>query len=254
MGECYSSILFILQFFVLINNNLVIKNMKKSSKILLGTFFLMILFSTITSFNVVAIDDPEDPVDVPGDSIQTQVEANTAVTYRFRNRTRLRVSTDVNLNLNLDCDALRIGVKDFAVEIEGTGDLQMTMTCNEENPENGLMLGNTYQMRNRNRYQYQEGFVVDIECNGTLTRARLRIRATNENRVGQWAYYNEANEEWVSVPTTVEDGYLTAEVSHFSTWTILMPDYTTLIVGLSIGGGVAALIVIASVFYIKKRK
>ena len=228
--------------------------MKKSSKILLGTFFLMILFSTITSFNVVAIDDPEDPVDVPGDSIQTQVEANTAVTYRFRNRTRLRISTDVNLDLNLDCDALRIGVKDFAVEIEGTGDLQMTMTCNEEQSELGLQLGNTYQMRNQNRYQYQEGFVVDIECDGTFTRARLRIRATNENHLGQWAYYDETTEEWVSVPTTVEDGYLTAEVSHFSTWTILLPDYTMVIVGFSIGGGVAALIVIASVFYIKKRK
>ena len=252
MGECYSSILFILQFFVLINNNLVIKNMKKSSKILLGTFFLMILFSTITSFNVVAIEDPEDPVDVPGDSIQTQVEANTAVTYRFRNRTRLRISTDVNLDLNLDCDALRIGVKDFAVEIEGTGDLQMTMTCNEEQSELGLQLGNTYQMRNRKRYQ--EGFVVDIECDGTFDRARLRIKANDENHLGQWAYYDETTEEWVSVPTTVEDGYLTAEVSHFSTWTILLPDYTMVIVGFSIGGGVAALIVIASVFYIKKRK
>ncbi len=224
--------------------------MKKLSKILLGTFFLMILFSTITSFNVVAI---EDPVDVPGDSIQTQVEANTAVTYRFRNRTRLRISTDVNLDLNLDCDALRIGVKDFAVEIEGTGDLQMTMTCNEEQSELGLQLGNTYQMRNRNRYQYQEGFVVDIECNGTFTRARLSIRVTNENRIGQWAYYDEATEEWVSVPTTVEDGYLTAEVSHFSTWTILIPDYTILIIGLSIGG-VVALIIIGSIFYVKKRK
>jgi hypothetical protein len=55
------------------------------------------------------------------------------------------------------------------------------------------------------------------------------------------------------VPTTVEDGYLTAEVSHFSTWTILLPDYIMIIVGFTIGG-VAALIVIASVFYIKKRK
>ena len=228
--------------------------MKKLSKILLGAFFLTILFSTVTSFNVVAIDDPEDPVDVPGDSIQTQVEANTPVTFRFRNRTRLRVSADVKLNLNLDCDALRIGVKDFAVEIEGTGDLQMTMTCTEEQLQLGLVKGNMYQTRNRNRHLYQEGFVVSIDCDGAFDRARLRLRTNDENRLGQWAYYDEATEEWVSVPTTVEDGYLTAEVSHFSTWTILLPDYAPLIVGLSIGGGVAALIIIASVFYIKKRK
>ena len=228
--------------------------MKKLSKLLLGTFFLMILFSTVTSFNVVALADPDEVVEVPTDSHQAHVEANVATMFRFRQRTQLRVEANVNLDLNLDCDALRIGVKDFAVEIEGTGDLQMNMTCTEEQAELGLLLGNTYQMRNRNRYQYQEGIVVDIECDGAFTRAKLRLRATNENRVGQFAYYDEATEEWVSVPTTVEDGYLTAEVSHFSTWTVLLPDYTMLIVGFTIGGGVAALLVIASVFYIKKRK
>ncbi len=228
--------------------------MKKLSKILLGTFFLMILFSTVTSFNVVAIADPDEVVEVPTDSHQAQVQANIATMFRFRQRTQLRVMANVNLDLNLECEALRIGVKDFAVEIEGTGDLQMNMTCTEEQVQLGLLKGNTYQIRNRNRYRYQEGFVIDIECDGTFTRARLRIRATNENRIGEFAYYDEATEEWVGVPTTVEDGYLTAEVSHFSTWTILIPDNTMLIVGFTIGGGVAALIIIASVFYIKKRK
>ena len=228
--------------------------MKKLSKILLGTFFLMILFSTVTSFNVVAIADPDEVVDVGTESHQAQVQANVATMFHFRQRTQLRVMANVNLDLDLECEALRIGVKDFAVEIEGSGDLQMNMTCTEEQVQLGLMMGNTYQIRNRNRYQYQEGFVIDIECNGTFTRARLRIRATNENRIGEFAYYNEATQEWVGVPTTVVDGYLTAEVSHFSTWTILIPDNTMLIVGFTIGGGVAALIIIASVFYIKKRK
>jgi len=228
--------------------------MKKLSKILLGTFFLMILFSTITSFNVVAIADPDQVIEVPSDSHQAQVQANIATMFRFRQRTQLRVMANVNLDLDLECEALRIGVKDFALEIEGNSDLQMTMTCTEEQVQLGLMMGNTYQMRNRNRYQYKEGFVIDIECNGTFTRARLRIRATNENHLGQFAYYDEATEDWVGVPTTVDDGYLTAEVSHFSTWTILLPDYTMLILGFTIGGGVAALIIIASVFYIKKRK
>ena len=228
--------------------------MKKLSKILLGTIFLMILFSTVTSFNVVAVGDPDETFEVPTDTYQAHIQANTMTMFRFRARTQLRVNANVNLDMDFDCEALRIGAKDFALEIEGNGDLLMNMTCTEEQVQLGLRMGNTYQIRNRNRVQYQEGFVVDIECNGTFTRARLSIRVTNENRVGQWAYYDEATEEWVSVPTTVEDGYLTAEVSHFSTWTVLLPDYTLLIVGFSIGGGVAALIIIASVFYIKKRK
>ena len=229
--------------------------MKKLSKILLGTFFLMILFSTITSFNVVAVSNPDETFEVPTNTYQTQIQENVATMFRFRLRTQLRLEANVNLDMNFDCDALRIGNKDFALEIEGTGDLQMAMTCTEVQAELGIMMGNTHQIRvrNRNQVQYQEGFVIDLECNGTFTRARLSITATDENRMGEWAYYNEATEEWVSVPTTVVDGYLTAEVTHFSTWTILMPDYTLAIVGFSIAGGVAV-IIIASVFYIKKRK
>ena len=227
--------------------------MKKLSKILLGTIFLMILVSTITSFNVVAVGDPVDTVEVSEDTTQAHVQANTMTQFRFRNRTRLRVEANVNLDMDFDCDALRIGAKDFALEIEATGDLQMTMTCTEEQRELGLQLGYTYQIRHRNRVQYQEGFVVDIECEGAFTQARLSIRVTNENRLGQWAYFDEVEEEWVSVPTTIEDGFLTAEVTHFSTWTILMPDYTVLIIGLSIGG-VVALAIVGSVFYVKKRK
>jgi len=227
--------------------------MKKLSKILLGTIFLMILVSTITSFNVVAVGDPDNTVEVSGDTTQAHIQANTMTMFRFRARTQLRVNANVNLDVDFDCEALRIGSKDFALEIEGNGDLYMNMTCTEEQKELGLLMGYTYQIRNRNRVQYQEGFVVNLECNGTFTRARLSIRVTNENRVGQWAYFDEATEEWVSVPTTIEDGYLTAEVTHFSIWTILIPDHTILIIGLSIGG-VVALIIIGSILYVKKRK
>ena len=230
--------------------------MKKSSKILLGTFFLMILFSTITSFNVVAVGNPDNTVAVNTDKHQAQIQANTMTMFQVRNRTQLRVKANVNLSIDIECDALRIGNKDFAVEIEGTGDLQMNMTCTEKQEELGLLNGSTNQIRtrNRNQVQYQEGFVIEIECNGTFTQAKLSINANDQNRMGEWAYYDEATEEWVSVPTTVEDGYLVAEVTHFSTWTILIPDYTLAIVGFSIGGVVVALIIIASVFYIKKRK
>jgi hypothetical protein len=173
--------------------------------------------------------------------------------FRFRQRTQLRFNANVNLDLNAECEALRIGDKEFIIEIEGENDLQMNMTCTREEIQLGLMMGSTHRIRNRNTYRYQEGFVCSIDCNGTMLNARLRIQATNQNRVGRWAYYDNSMEEWVTVPTTIEGGYLTAEVDHFSTWTILIPDYTVLVIGVIIGI-VAALIVIASVIYIKKRK
>jgi hypothetical protein len=96
----------------------------------------------------------------------------------------------------------------------------------------------------------QCGCDCDNEC--LLLQAKLRIRATEENRDGQWAYYDEINNEWVVVPTTIEDGYLTAETSHFSTWTIMIPENSALIF---IGGSIAiAIVVTISLVYIKKRK
>ncbi|MFX0167589.1 MAG: hypothetical protein ACFE9V_19890, partial [Candidatus Hodarchaeota archaeon] len=67
------------------------------------------------------------------------------------------------------------------------------------------------------------------ECphNGTFLKARLRIRETNQNRLSQWAYYNNESEEWYTIPTTNQDGYLTAETSILSTWTLLVPEETT---------------------------
>jgi hypothetical protein len=227
--------------------------MKKLNKILLSTFFLMMLFSTFVSLNVVAIEPPDDTIVVLGDTKQQMVEANIRTMFRFRNRTQLTFQANVNLDLNMDCEALRIGAKDFIVEIDGDHDLQMDMTCTREETQLGLQLGNTYRIRNRNVYRYQEGFVAYMQCNGTFLQARLRIQATNENRVGTWAYYDEATSEWVSVPTVVEDGYLTATVDHFSYWTILIPDTTLyIIIGVSVAA-IAAVVIVAIIYY-KKRK
>ncbi|MFX1310106.1 MAG: hypothetical protein ACFE8C_10450 [Promethearchaeota archaeon] len=227
--------------------------MRKTNKILFGLFVFLMIFTIATSISVVAVGPPDQTVEVPGDTVQTQLQANIHYMLRFRQRTQLRFNANVNLDLNAECEALRIGEKEFLIEIEGENDLEMNMTCTREEEQLGLMMGSTHRIRNRNTYRYQEGFVCSIDCNGTMLKARLRIQATNQNRLGKWAYYDEANEAWVTVPTSVIDGYLTAEVDHFSTWTILMPDYTVLIVGVIIGV-VAALIIIASVIYIKKRK
>jgi hypothetical protein len=101
--------------------------------------------------------------------------------------------------------------------------------------------------------------LCNCEDKDTFIKARLRIRATNENRIGTWAYYDETNKEWDVVPTTVEDGYLTAETDHFSTWTVLIPTSSpTIDMGLIIGSictiGIIGIIVGTSVFFFKKRR
>ncbi len=228
--------------------------MKKISKYLIGSFALLLVCSSFLSINVAAAIDPTDKeVPVMTDHWQAQVQANEMTMFAFQFNLRLRFRANVNLELNGDCETHKLANKDFILEVEGDDDLRMNMTCTEEQKELGLMMGNTYQIRNRNRVQYQEGFVCNIECNGTFTKAQIRIRATNENRIGSWAYYDEATEEWVSVPTTIEDDYLTAEVTHFSYWTILIPDYTLFIV-VSVVIGAVAVVIIGSVFYIRKRK
>jgi len=160
---------------------------------------------------------------------------------------------NVNIDLDINCEPMKIGVKDFAIEVTTNEDLKMNMTCTEEQLELGLLNGNTYQIRNRNRYQYNEGFCIRIQTNTTnQIQAKLMIQATNQNQVGTWAYYEETTGEWVSVPTTVENGYLVANVDHFSYWTILIPDYTlAIIIGVGVGAG--ALIAVLAIYYWKKR-
>ena len=228
--------------------------MKKSSKILLGIFSLMVLFSM---FSVNTVAAAQVPVELPSqDNYQGKLQANNEYQFRFRLRTQLRVMANVNVNVNIQCDAMKIGVKDFAIEVTSVGDLNMNMTCTEEQAELGLLAGNTYQIRNRNRLRYEEGFCIQIQSNATVQnqiRAKLMIQATNQNQIGTWAYYDEASEAWVSVPTTVQDGYLVADVDHFSYWTILIPDYTVaIIVGVSVGVGV--LVAVLGIYFWRRRR
>ena len=228
--------------------------MKKLSKVILSTIVLMMLFSTFSSFNVVAVESPDHIVDTNDPYVNDyQLKAQNRTMFRFQHQTQLTFHANVALQLNIDCEFVRIGTKDFMVEIEGNQDLHMDMICTREEIQLGLQMGNTYRIRNRNTYRYEEGFCVYMQCNGTFLQARIRIQATNENRVGMWAYYNEATSEWVSVPTTVEDGYLTATVDHFSYWTVLIPD-NTLYVIIGVSGAVVAGVVVVAIIYYKKRK
>jgi hypothetical protein len=226
--------------------------MKKLSKITLGAFAFLILFSIFSVTNVSAAIPTE--VMISDEHVHNyQIEAHNEVMFRFMMQTRLTIITNVDLELNIDCDASEIGVKDFILEVNGSGPLLMNMTCTEEQVQLGLMKGYTYRIRNRHRYLYEEGFCVQIQCNGTCD-AKLKIEANNRNQNGQWAYYDENSEEWNTVPTTIEDGYLVAETDHFSYWTVLIPQSNnTVLIAVGIGG-IIGVVAIVSVLSLRKRK
>ena len=230
--------------------------MRKISKVMVGAFVFMTIFSLINASNLVAAADP--PTEIPGgNTIQTKVQAHNRTTYAFMNQTRFTFNCSANAQINIVCDALNIGEKDFQLEVDSEHDLQMNMTCTEEQAQLGLTKGNTMQVRNRNRYRYEEGFCISIECNQSQIQAKFKILATNQNRDGSWAYYDEENEEWVSVPTAVQNGYLVAETNHFSVWTVLIPESEDSIMGYGVIGamfaGVAMIALVATIL-VKRRK
>ncbi|MFX0083376.1 MAG: hypothetical protein ACFE94_16645 [Candidatus Hodarchaeota archaeon] len=226
--------------------------MKKINKILIGTFALAILFTILSTSTVLAA---EASIDINDDTYQTRIQANNRVMFTFRQRTRLTFDTNVNIDVDINCDSLRIGIKSFEIEIDCNQDLQMNMTCTEEQAELGLLMGNRYTVRNRHRYQYQEGFCFLLQCNNSgEIQAKLKIQANNQNHNGNWAYYDENSEEWVTVPTTIEDGYLVTETDHFSYWTVLIPESENNIliyIGLISAVGIIAVV---SFIILRKRK
>jgi len=230
---------------------------KYTKKIGFSLFMFSIIFSTIMLYETTPVyaanDDEKINID-DGDHVQEQIRANERVRFRFRERTRITVECNEKVNCTIDCDAKRIGDKDFEIEIESDDDLNLTMKCREEQHSLGLLKGNTYTARNRNRYRYQEGFVVDIDSSEDDIEAKLRIEETEENRGSTWAYYDKKNEEWVTVETTSKNGYLECKTDHFSTWTVLVPefDYTLLLI---IGAVIGAIVLVGvAILLIKRRK
>jgi len=149
--------------------------------------------------------------------------AGTPNTYRFRMRTQLRLNASQNLDLVMDCDADAIGDQTVEINIESSAPGTLTMNCTEEQAELGLMKGETVQTRTQTRTQL--GFCANLTLEGTtMTKAQLKIQIKDQNKVHVWAYYDEATEEWVEVPTTVVDGYAVAETTHFSVWTVLVTE------------------------------
>ncbi len=224
--------------------------MKKLNKLLIPTVAIVSILSILLIPNFSAAYGPDF------ESTQFQIQANNEMQYQFLQQTRINISSAVDVEGQINCQSLQISNKEFELEIiSADGDLNMNMTCTEEQAELGLLNGERLTTRNRNRVRYQEGFCINISCNSSQIQAQLKIRATNQNRLGNWAYYDEATEKWVTVPTSQKDGFLVANTDHFSVWTILIPvqDNILLYVGIGTTVGIIAAIAVVSVLYYKRR-
>lgn len=193
---------------------------------------------------------------VSGNKVQKKVQAGERYTFRFQERTNISLQGDVEIDANIECNGDQIGKKDFELELDGDENLKLTMICTENQEQLGLMKGNTYQVRNRNRYRYEEGFCAQIEVQGEFTNAQIKMRANATNAGAEWAYYNTTTQEWVTVQTQTQNGYLIANTNHFSTWTLLVPESSGVIDGFPMATlGITTLAALgASLFIIIKRK
>lgn len=234
--------------------------MKKFNKILIGIFTFAILFTLFNVNTVLATPDPPIPVNQSG-IYPYRIQAHNKTAYKFQNQTQLTIQANVTIEGYINCDAISIGDKSFETEIVADGDLQMNMTCTREEAQLGLELGKTYRVRNRNQnLYYQEGFCVRVQTNKSgdeQIKAKLKLQADDHNQEGTWAFYNETQGEWESVPTALQAGYLVCETNHFSYWTILIPETdddsiwgfvgVEVVIGITVIAGVLAV-------YLKKRK
>lgn len=209
---------------------------------------LSLFAASIASLDAVMAAD----VEIPGSNLHNAHQnAGEEIQYRFRQKTQVRVNSSVPIDVIMDVDAMEIGEKSFSVEItdvtEDDKEIELNMTCRENEEQLGVQAGAL--VRNRNRVRMNYGFAVNLTANQTCT-AELKLSMSAEEAKGAaWAYFDEAEEEWVPVESEYVDGELVAITEHFSVWTIISSvDYTMYIVI-----GVAGLVAVGIIFAIKKK-
>ena len=224
--------------------------MKNTNKVVLLSiigFLLMGSYLTLAT----AQETPKE-TEVNKNQYQGTITGNETNKFTFRNRFQfqLRVNQTVDLNMEVDVDG--VGDREFQLEVNTRENAELTIRINASDESIGLEEGKQVKARNQNRYQYREQFQVNLSCDEPVE-AKLSLKTGDSE--AQWAYYDENKAEWVTVPSTYENGVLTTETDHFSTWTVLTPEeeatsipgYT--LIALATIGSIMGLL-----FIIKKKK
>jgi len=226
--------------------------MKNTNKVVLLSILGILL---IGSYSFMTLASAQEPVNtqVNQNRYQGSIAGNETHQFTFRNRFQFQLRTNATVDLDMDVDVDGVGDRNFQLELNTQENVQLQIRINASDENLGLTDGNRIQAKNQNRYQYQAQFRVNLTCNGSVN-ANLSINTNDPN--AEWAYFDEENEEWITVESTYQDGVLTAETNHFSVWTVLTPEedatssipgYT--LIGLGLIGSIIALLIIT-----KKKK
>ena len=211
-----------------------------------------ILFSLMASLSSVTAqgEQPPTPVDVTQNQYQGTIAGNETNEFSFKNRFQFQIRTNQSMDLDVDVDVDEVGDREFGLELDCSEEgLALEVQIRATNDDLGLTDGAQIQ----NTYQYQERFMVNLTLDGDCgdLQARLRINITDDGE-HTWAYLDEDTDEFVPVESTVVDGELIVETTHFSMWTVLTVEEST-IPGYTALGGILGLGVLGLVF-IQKRK
>lgn len=232
--------------------------MKPMSKYYGLTLLGAVLFGLIFAGFVSAADTGQGsgagPKAVNGYRYQERVMANATNQWQFQEKTQFQLKANNSMDVDMECDAANIGEKNFSLELGAQTNLQLKVKMNASDPAFGLEDGKTIQVKNQSQkqYRFQHRFMVQLELNnsGDAIQARLQVTAPAEEST--WAYYNEATQEFEEVPSTVQDGMLVADTTHFSTYTVLTVDSSSTIDGFSISV-LIPIAALAGLFIYRKR-
>ena len=209
----------------------------------------MVLFGVIATLSA-TLTVAQGDVEVNSNMHTVQLQAGEQATYRFRERTRIRINSSAPVDVDMDCDAMNVGEHMFAVQLQNAvQNIELTMTCRQD----GQALGATGAMvQAQNRFQVRNGFCIRIQTNYTV-QARIGLEMTRGEAIrASWDYYEDSTDEWVPVASSYQDGMLVADVDHFSTWAIV--EGSTTWIWISVGVGGAAIIAIAAILIVKKKR
>jgi len=173
---------------------------------------------------------------VNGYRYQERVQAGVMNQWKFQEKTQFQLQTNNSMDVDMESDAENIGEKTFGLELQTQANLQLKVKMNASDPAIGLEEGKAVQVKNQSQkqYRFQHRFMVQLELNnsGDAIQARLQVTAPTEEST--WVYYNEATQEFEEIPSTVENGMLVADTTHFSTYTIFTVENPSTVDGYSL--------------------
>ena len=221
--------------------------MKNTNKVVLLSIIGFLLMGSYLT--LATAQEPPVETAVSQNQYQGEIKGNETNRFTFRNRFQFQLRVNQSVNLDMDVDVDGVGDRDFQLEVNTQVNANLTIRINASDENLGLEEGKQVQARNQNRYQYREQFRVNLTCDEPVE-AKLSLKTGDPE--AQWAYYDEDTEEWVTNPSSYQDGVLTTETNHFSVWTVLTPEdsipsYT--LIGFVIVGSIVGLLLI-----IKKKK